>query len=282
MRIAVVGATGVLGRHVVPRLVEAGYDVRATCRRDDDGARLDRLGAAAVKADILDPGSLGAAVDGCDAALHIATKIPAPAPDADWSVNDRIRRAGTENLLAACAAAGCGRYVQQSIAMILNTADDRPQTEDDPVAGPAQLASGVDAETLVRACPLDWRIVRGGGFYGPGTGLDDRWRKAASDGVLAVPGDGTAYVSLIHIADMAAAVLSALEADIGRRTWNAVDDEPAPIGAVLNHVASLVGSPPPPTGAPPGLPSFRVSNARLRSELGWSPRFGTYRSGLAA
>lgn len=282
MRVAVIGATGVLGRHVVPRLVEAGHDVRATYRRDDDGARLNRLGVAAIKADILDRRSLAAAVEGCDAALHLATRIPPPAPDADWSVNDRIRREGTENLLAACAAAGCERYVQQSIAMLLNTANDRPQTEDDPVAGPAPLASAVDAEMLVRACPLDWRIVRGGAFYGPGTGLDDRWRQAGSEGALAVPGDGAAYVSLIHVADMAAAVLSVLEADVGWRIWNAVDDEPAPIGAVLDHVASLAGSPPPVTGAPPGLPSFRVSNARLRSELGWSPRFGSYRSGLAA
>ena len=282
MRVAVVGATGVLGRHVVPRLVEAGHDVRATYRWDEDGARLGRMGVTAIPADILNPDSLAAAVEGCDAALHLATRIPPPAPDADWSVNDRIRREGTENLLAACVAAGCERYVQQSIAMILNTADDRPQTEDDPVSGPAPLASAVDAEALVRACPLDWRIVRGGAFYGPGTGLDDRWRQAASDGVLSAPGDGTAYVSLIHVADMAAAALSVFEADVGRRIWNAVDDEPAPIGAVLNHVASLAGSSPPGTGAPQGLPSFRVSNARLRSELGWSPRFGSYRPGLAA
>ena len=104
MKVAVIGATGVYGRHLVPRLIEAGHDVRATHRREVDAANIAALGAEAVQADILDAPSIDAVVGGCDAALHIATQIPGRRPGANWETNDRIRREGTANLIAACRA----------------------------------------------------------------------------------------------------------------------------------------------------------------------------------
>src|SRR5258706_16076017 len=127
MRIAVIGATGVLGRHLLPRLIERGHAVCATARKEADLDRLKRVGAEAVPADIFDPASLRAAVVNCDAAIHAATSIPTPAGGSDWAVNDRIRRDGTANLIAACRAERVGRYVQQSVAMLHAGADTRPQ-----------------------------------------------------------------------------------------------------------------------------------------------------------
>src|SRR5579885_2934342 len=103
MRILVVGATGVLGRNVLPRLLERGHRVRAVARRVEQVEMLQRLGVEARLGDILDASSLLSAAKGCDAALHLATAIPRPGQPGDWSLNDRIRREGTRNLLAATA-----------------------------------------------------------------------------------------------------------------------------------------------------------------------------------
>ena len=240
IRIAVIGASGVLGRHVVPRLVEAGHAVRISYRNEATAARFAHLNADAMQADLFDGNSLSRLVDGVDAVLHLATAIP-KGGGTDWSLNDRIRREGTVNLLAACQRGGVGRYVQQSIAMILCADDSRPQTEADPVRGDGVLASALDMEAAVRAADLDWRIVRGGAFYGPGTGREEAWRAAAGAGSLEVPGDGSAYVSLIHVADMAAAVAACLDADAPRTIWNAVDDLPVTTAVLMTGIAARYG-----------------------------------------
>lgn len=282
MKIAVIGATGVLGRHLIPRLVERGHAVRGSARSDEGEALVAAMGAEPVRADILKPESLGPAVAGCEAALHLATAIPTAWGTGDWAVNDRIRREGTRHLLEACVQTGVARYLQQSIAMILTAGDDRPQTEDDETPGSGRGTSMLEAEALVRGSPLDWRILRGGSFYGPGTGHGAEWIEAARQPGYAMPGEGDDYISLIHIADMAEAAALAVESDQGRSVWNAVDDAPVRYRELTGYVAALAGAPPPATGAALRLASFRVSNARLKSELGWRPRYASYRAGLAA
>ncbi len=281
MRVAVIGATGVLGRHVLPRLVERGHTVSASVRRQADAERIRGLGIEAFEADILEPASLGAVVEGCDAVLHLATVVPMPGAKPRWDLNDRIRREGTQNLMAAATKAGVARYLQQSVAMLLTASDARPQTEDDPVQGSPVLDSAIDMEALVRGADLDWRIVRGGAFYGPGTGRPADWLEAARAGTLELPGDGGAFVSPIHVADMAAAVIAVLEAEAPRSVWNVVDDTPVTLSQLLRHVAALAGAPPPAPGGPPPPYSFRVSNARLKDQLGWAPRYPSIRSGIA-
>jgi nucleoside-diphosphate-sugar epimerase len=281
MRIAVVGATGVLGRHLVPRLVERGHFVRATVRRDRDGARMTALDAEPVAADILDAASLAAAVAGCDGAVHAATSIPTPGGKGDWALNDRIRREGTANLLAACQAAGVVRYVQQSIAMLHAGNDLAAQDETCPIAPYERIRSAAEMEALVRASGRDWRIVRGGAFYGPGTGREEQWLAALRAGALKLPGDGAAYISLIHVADMASAMVAAIEAEAPRSAFIAADSEPVTYRTLFAYLAMREGLPTPPPGGPPLLPSFRVSNAKLK-QLGWRPAFASYRSGLAA
>jgi nucleoside-diphosphate-sugar epimerase len=281
MNIAVIGATGVLGRHLVPRLIERGHTVRGTARNEPGEALVAALGAEPVRADILERASLDVAVAGCEAALHIATAIPTAWGTGDWAANDRIRTEGVRHLLDACAAAGVERYLQQSIAMVHTASDERPQTEDDPAPGSGRGASVLEAEAQTRESSLDWRILRGGSFYGPGTGQGAEWIEAARKPGYAMPGDGSDYVSLIHIADMAEATAAAVEADKGRTTWNVVDDEPVRYRELTEYVARLAGGPPPESGGPVRLASFRVSNAKLKAELGWRPRFASYRSGLA-
>ena len=106
--------------------------------------------------------------------------------------------------------------------MLLTASDTRPQSEDDPVHGSPVLDSAIDMEALVRGADLDWRIVRGGACSGPGTGRPADWFEAARAGTLKLPGDGGAFVSPIHVADMAAAVIAVLEADAPRSVWNVV------------------------------------------------------------
>lgn len=281
MWIAVVGATGVLGRHVVPRLIERGHGVRPVVRTDEHLRRFERLGVRAVRGDLFDAASLESAVRGCDAALHLATAIPPPGPAPDWTRNDRIRREGTASLLAACKAAGVRRYVQQSIAMLVADGSGSVLDETAPVRPTRATASAADMEAIVADSGLDWIVLRGGAFYGPGTGRDETWRRLARAGELPLPGDGSAYVSLVHVTDMADAVVLAATAGPSSAVLSIVDDEPVTYATLFRHIASVEGGPDPAPGGPPGWPSFRVTNARARSALVWKPRIATYRAGFA-
>lgn len=280
MKIAVIGATGVLGRHLVPRLVERKHAVRAQLRDPAKGRVLAGLDVEVVVGDILAPDTLPAAIRGCDMVINLATAVPRPGGPQDWAANDRIRRTGTANLLAACARAGVPRLVQQSIAMLHAGAGDAWVDEDAPIETNERTESAADMEALVRADKMDWRIVRGGLFYGPGTGRDEAWRGAARDGDLRLPGDGSDYVSLVHVADMAMAVLAVALGATPRSTWVACDDKPVTYRDLYTHLAAIEAGPRPAPGGPPFMPSFRASNRRLRTVLGWRAFYSSYRSGF--
>lgn len=151
MRIGIVGATGVLGKQVAPRLIERGHVVRAIVRHEPEAARLRRLGIDAILGDILDRSSLSNGLEGCDAALHLATAIPrAGIPNPDWSLNDRIRREGTSNLLDACRELGIERYIQQSIAHLVADGTTNLLDESAPMQPGPRTASAADMEEMVR------------------------------------------------------------------------------------------------------------------------------------
>jgi len=160
MRIAVLGATGVIGRHVVPRLREHGHEVRAQSRGEADAEALRRVGIETVQGDIFDLESLRQAVTGCSAALHLATAVPRPGQAPSWARNDRIRREGTANLLEACGDAGVQRYVQQSIAFLVGGTSDLIDETAPLLPGRQATASATDMERLVAASGLDWVILR--------------------------------------------------------------------------------------------------------------------------
>jgi nucleoside-diphosphate-sugar epimerase len=268
----------VLGRQVVPRLVERGHAVRAVVRRPDLAHGLAAAGVEIVAGDILEPESLHAGARGCDAALHLATAIPKAG--GDWSRNDRIRREGTRNLLAAAEAAGVRRYVQQSIVMLYGDTGQAVVDESAPLQASPYIQSAADMEQLVQASALDWCILRGALFYGAGAGLEEEWRQAARAGEL-MPGSGNDLISLIHPEDMARAVVLAAEAAPARSIYNVVDDEPVRYADLFAYVAAQLGVAAPAAGGPRRFASFGCSNARIKRELGWQPAYPTYRSGLA-
>ena len=285
-RVAVLGATGVYGRHLVPRLVAAGYRVRALVRRPEAAAYAAACGAEVAAADLFDEESLRKGLAGCDVALNLATALPSPRRAGDFAKNDELRRTGTPIFARACRDAGVARVVQQSIAMVHAGAGDAwadettPQALDHPVAADA-LAAARAMEATIERSGLDWLILRGGLFYGPGTGFDDDWFSRARAGKLRLPGDGGSFVSLLHIADMADATIAAIERWPTRRALIVADDCPARWREVFSYIARLCNAPEPPPGGAAGLPSYRVRNARAREALAWAPRYADFRAGLA-
>lgn len=280
MRMFVVGATGVLGRHTLPRLVERGHSVAVVARRPEDVARLRRLGFDAHRGDILDAESLREPLRGCEVALHLATAIPTHRPGMGWDLNDRIRREGTRNLLAAAQQQGVRRYVQQSITLLYGDGGDQLISEDHPLAPYPRIASAFEMEEAARASSLEWVMLRGGSFYGPGTGREDAWYREAEAGTLTVPGDGSALLSLIRVEDMARAVVLAAEAAPAGAIYNVVDDVPVSYRELYNYISARKMLPEPPAGGPP-VTSLGCSNAAIQRALGWEPAWPSYRSGLA-
>lgn len=285
--IAVVGATGVYGRHLVPRLAARGHRVRALARRPEAAGAAAACGAEVRVADLLDGDALRAALHGCELAINLATALPRPdRPGGDFAANDRLRRTGTPIFVDACRDAGVARVIQQSIAMV-NGAGTEWGDEDTtlPVTGndvaSAAIAAARAMEDSVMRAPLDWLVLRGGLFYGPGTGFDDDWRARARAGKLRLPGDGSDWVSLVHIADMAAATVAAVEHWPSRRALIVADDHPVVWRELFGHVAALAGASAPEPGGRAGFPSFRVRNTRARAALEWRPLYPDHRSGLA-
>jgi 2-alkyl-3-oxoalkanoate reductase len=256
--------------------------------RSENAAQLLRAqGATPAMADLLDASSLQGAAIGVEAVIHIATAIPRDAnlPDA-WRANDRVRVEGTSNLLAAARNAGATKYVQQSITRLYGDHGESWIDESTPIAAvqPVHLQSAVEMEGLVeQARDLHAVVVRGGEFYGPGTGTTERLMADAHRGELRWSGDGMHYVSLIHPADMAQAVLLALGASTGIRVLNAVDNEPLRQADFYGAISAAVGSTPALSdGAQASRsPSRRCRNQRLK-DLGFVPRYPSYREGLEA
>lgn len=277
MRVAVLGANGVYARHLLPRLVAAGFETLALVRRPEAAGVARGVGAEVRTADIFDFHALTEGLAGADVCVNLATSLPGPSGRGDYAVNDRVRREGVPNLIRACEATGVGRLLQQSIAMVGEDPVTRPEGDD---VGDRAIQAALDMEAAVQASSLDWLILRGGLFYGPGTGFDDDWFARAAAGKLRLPGEGQDYVSLVHIADMAAATVAALGAWPSRQVIAVTDDAPATWAEVFAYVAAVSGAAPPQAGGRLGFPSFRVGNARARELLGWAPAYRDYREGL--
>lgn len=286
-RIAVLGATGVYGRHLLPRLRAAGYGVRALVRNPASAAIAAACGAELVTANIFDEASLLAGLAGCDVAINLATSLPNPtSKDGDYAANDVLRREGTPIWVRACRNAGVPRILQQSIAMTHAGGGDAwaDETTFHPVdrasiAG-AAIAAVREMEAAIQESSLEWLILRGGLFYGPGTGFDDDWFARASAGKLRLPAEGGDYVSLVHIADMAAATVAAIARWPSRQALIVADDQPVPWRDLFTYVCTACGSDPPQAGGRSLMPSFRVRNRRARELLSWAPVYGDYRAGL--
>jgi nucleoside-diphosphate-sugar epimerase len=302
MRVFVAGASGALGSRLVPQLIDAGYEVIGTHNSPASAKLLRTLGAEPVMLDLLDAGAVREAVleNEPEAIVHEATALT----NAKWGRNfdkvfartNELRTKGTDALLAASREAGVRRFVAQSFASYRYAREGGPvKTEDDPLdpTPPANARQSFDAmayldQTVTAAGGI---ALRYGGFYG-----------AANDGLIEpvrkrqypIIGDGGGITSLIHLEDAAAATLLAL-AHEGPAIYNVVDDEPAPAREWLPEFAQALGAKPPrhvPTwlarllageaAVVMGTDARGASNAKAKRELGWTPRYPSWRQGFPA
>jgi nucleoside-diphosphate-sugar epimerase len=279
MRIFVAGASGVIGRRLLPRLVRIGHEVTGMTHRGESVPQIESCGAHAVVVNIFDREGVMRALKEArpDVVIHQLTALK------DWNLEDNanIRKAGTRNLVDAAIAAGVRRMIAQSIAWAYEPGDS-PATETDRLdihaAMPRKTTiDGVVAlEQAVAEMP-SYVILRYGMLYGPGTWYDsngliaDRVRRRqmpATEGIT----------SFLHVDDAAQAAALALDWPDG--IVNVVDDEPAAGTEWLPHYAALLGAP------APDLQSGRngwergASNAKARREYGWTPLYASWRSGF--
>jgi nucleoside-diphosphate-sugar epimerase len=292
MRIFVAGASGAVGRLMVPLLISTGHEVTGTARTGEGLARLRSQGAAGVAVDVFDVDGLCRAVADAspDVVVHQLTAL-ANGTSAD---NARLRRKGTRNLVNAAKDAGVARIVAQSVAWAY-APGDTPADESVPldVAAPpprANLIGGIVALEEAASELPEHVVLRYGTLYGPGTwyapgGLAAaRLRGESSAGSLAAvplgPLEATdAVSSFIHVEDAARAAVDALGWPAG--AVNIVDDEPAPARDWLPVLADAFKAPAPPEAVGRAGWERGASNARARS-LGWEPLYHSWRTGFQA
>jgi nucleoside-diphosphate-sugar epimerase len=311
MRVFVAGATGAIGTQLVPQLVAAGHDVTGMTRSPAKTDRLLALGARPVVADALDPDAVGRALAETEpeVIVHQLTALTGEPslrhPERFAAPTNRLRTEGTDHLLSAGRAVGIRRFVAQSIVAIGTYArtGGPVKTEDDPpdLDLPAKWRSGTDAIRYLeaRVTGIDWAeglALRYGAFYGPGTGISADPEALLTKLILKrrfpIIGDGSGIWSWVHIEDAASATVAAVER--GRPgVYNVVDDEPAPVREWLPFLADKLGARKPMrvprflvrlvAGAAPVLQMTEVrggSNAKAKGELGWQPRWSTWRIGF--
>jgi nucleoside-diphosphate-sugar epimerase len=315
MKVFVAGATGVLGRALVPQLVERGHEVVGMTRSASKQDLLHSLGARPVVADALDPDAVAQAVADAEpeVIVHQLTALSGKVSAKDMrhperspaaTMTNRLRTEGTDHLLAAARAAGARRFVAQSFAAFRWARTGGPvQTEADPVdpdppaALRAPLVGILHVERAVAT--IEWGeglVLRYGGFYGPGTSVS-----LAPDAQVAAPirkrwfpivGDGGGVWSHIHIDD--AATATALAVEHGQPgIYNIVDDEPAPVREWLPALASTLGAKPPrriprwlgrlAAGEAATLMMTEArgaSNEKAKREFGWQPHYASWRQGF--
>jgi len=310
MRVFVAGATGAIGKQLVPRLVAAGHEVHGMTRSESKQAMLHDLGAVPVIADALDPDQVAEAVARAkpEVIVHQLTAIGAldlRHVDRAFALTNRLRTEGTDYLLSAGQAAGVRRFVAQGVAgygAYVRTGGP-VKSEEDPLdpAPPRDMRETLAAirhleEAVLGARWTEGIVLRYGAFYGPGTSLTPggeqfelvRRRK------LPLVGDGGGVWSFIHVADAAEATVAAVERG-SRGVYNVVDDDPAPVAEWLPELAQTLG-----TKKPMRVPRFigrlfagevgvvmmtelrGASNAKAKRDLEWQPKHASWRQGFAA
>lgn len=302
MRVFVVGASGAIGTRLVPQLVDRGHEVVGTSKSPENAERVRALGAEPITLDLLDPHAVrkGVLEIHPDAIVHQATALAnarfSRKLDGMFTQTNRLRREGTDALLAAAREAGVNRFVAQSFASYSYARVGGPvKTEDDrldptPVAGMREVTAAMryldEAVTAAGGIALRYGV-----FYGAANdGLIEPVRKRQ----LPIVGNGAGVTSFVHLDDAAAATVLALEHD-GPAVYNIVDDEPAPAREWIPVLATALGAKPPrhvppwlarlfagETGVMMGTEARGASNAKAKRELGWTLRYPSWRDGFAA
>ncbi len=311
MKIFLAGATGAIGKQLLPRLVERGHEVTGMTRSESKRGLVEELGGRAAIADALDPESVAEVVARAEpeVIVHELTSIPQALDmrhfDRDFAQTNRLRIEGTDHLLAAGRAVGARRFVAQSYAAaIYARVGGLVKSEDDPLDPnpPKQARAVADAirhveSAVTGATWTEGVVLRYGAFYGPGTnfsrGPEGTMVEAIRKRQLPLVGEGGGIWSFIHIEDAAEATVHAIEGR-GRGIYNVVDDEPAPAAEWLPVAAEAVEARPP-RHFPRWLARMfagefatmimtegrGASNAKAKRDLSWAPRYASWREGFA-
>ena len=308
MRVFVAGATGAVGKRLVPMLVARGHAVTGMTHSAGKADALRAVGAEPVVADGLDRAAVIDAVGRArpDAVVHQMTALARLKSlknfDSDFALTNRLRTEGTDHLLEAARAAGARRFVAQSYGnWNYEPIGSRPKTEQDPLIAkpPARQRKSLEAlrhleNAVTGPSGLAGIALRYGNLYGPGTGIGrggvfpELLRKRQ----FPIVGEGTGVWSFLHVDDAASANVAAVEG-VTSGVYNACDDEPARVEVWLPELARDVGAPPP-RRIPVWLARLVVgevgvsmmtrmrgaSNAKARRELDWTPRWTSWREGF--
>ena len=298
MRIFITGASGVIGRRLVPQLVAGGHQVSGVARSPAKHKDLERLGARPVSVDLFDGTSIAESMAGHDTAINLATHIPHSIaktllPGA-WRENDRLRRITSSLLVNAAIAKGVGRVIQESFAPAYAGQGDAWITEESPFQPVRYNRTVIDAEQAAE------RFTRSGGtgivvrfadFYGPDSTQLGVMLQSVRRGMLPLPGEPEAFVSFVSHDDAAAAVAAALSLPSG--AYNVVDDDPVTRRVLGDTLAALLGVKQP-RPVPKSITrllgsigelmsrSQRISNRKLREASDWRPRYPSIREGMRA
>jgi nucleoside-diphosphate-sugar epimerase len=303
MRVFVAGATGAIGRYLVPALVATGHQVTGTTRSPGKAGQLARAGATAAVVDGLDRRAVLTAVKAAEpeVIVHQMTDLTRlrnfRSFDKEFAVTNELRTRGTDYLLEAAAATGTRRFVAQSFIGWNNARSGGPVKSEEDALDPHPLAATTESmaairhiqETVPAAVP-EGLVLRYGMFYGPGASavmLD-----VVAKRKMPVVGGGTGIWSFIEVTDAVAATAAAVTRG-APGVYNIVDDDPAPVGQWLPFLSSCLGVKPP-MRAPAWLGRLLAgqvvvslmtqtrgaANAKARRELGWAPTYSSWRDGF--
>jgi nucleoside-diphosphate-sugar epimerase len=305
MRVLVVGATGVIGRQLVPQLIAAGDQVSGTTRSPAKVDALRAAGAAPFVVDGLDATAVGEAVAKAEpeVIVHEMTAIP-PAInlrnfDKAFAATNALRTTGVDHLLAAAKAQGVRRVIVQSYAGWPNSRSGGPvKSESDPLdaepptAQRASMAAIQHLERAVTAAQVEGLALRYGSLYGPGA--SDILVRMLKRRMVPMIANGAGIWSFLHVTDAAGATVAAVHGG-PPGIYNIVDDEPAAVADWLPALARGAGAP-----APLHVPGWigrlaageaglsmmtqirGSSNAKAKGELGWQLIWPSWRQGFAA
>jgi len=304
----IAGATGAVGRRLVPLALRAGHRVTGMTRSEDKAGELRAAGAEAAVADALDRAAVVTAVAKAapEVVVHQLTALSLFSNmrrfDREFEATNLRRTQGTTNLVAAAQASGARRLVAQSFAGwpyartggLVKTEDD--ELDPDPAVkfrGTLEAICYLE-HTVLTAEGIEGAVLRYGWFYGPGTslGAGGKYLEVIRRRQFPIIGDGTGVWSFIHIDDVASATLAAIERGVAG-VYNIVDDEPAPVAEWLPFLASAIGAAPPrhipawlgrPLIGEHGLMLMNeargASNSKAKRELGWQPRYASWHEGF--
>lgn len=300
MRVFVVGASGAIGQPLVRQLIASGHEVIGTHHRPETADRLRTLGARPVQLDLLDaPRVRRAMLDaGPDAVIHEATALGnahmgRKSMKSAGRVTIQLRGQGMDTLLSVGKEVGVKRFVAQSFGNFRHRRDSgRPRSETDPVH-PSPPKDVREPYEVMRH--LEENVAAAGGValrYGVFYGAGDTWGAMVQKRKMPMIGDGASVWSFIHLEDAAATVLALEHGRPG--VYNIVDDDPAPVREWLPAMAAAIGARPA-RRVPLWLAklfgggmvammseSAGLSNAKAKRELGWTPKYPSWRQGFPA